>query len=150
MPPSRKPAFRCLGLALALATGVALAQTVPPGTVADIRERTAPFGSVCVEGEDCGGQAAPPPPVAVALSGSDVYGKFCHTCHGTGLNEAPKLGDADAWSPRLAKGMAALVETTRTGLNLMPVMGLCMNCTDGELQAAIEYMTGQGGTATDS
>ena len=42
------------------------------------------------------------------------------------------------------------METTRTGLNLMPVMGLCMNCTDRELQAAIEYMTGQGSAATDS
>ena len=101
MPRSRKPAFRCLGLALSLAAGVALAQTVPPGTVADIRERTTPFGSVCVEGEDCGGQVAAPT-ATVALSGSDVYGKFCHTCHGTGLNDAPKLGDADAWSPRLA------------------------------------------------
>lgn len=119
---------------------MALAQAVPSGTVADIRERTAPFGSVCRAGENCG-QATAPPPAAAGLSGSDVYGRFCHTCHDTGLNEAPKLGDEAAWSPRLAKGMAALMETTRTGLNLMPVKGLCMTCTDSELQAAIEYMT---------
>ena len=142
--PSPKPVFRCLGLASALVAGMALAQAVPSGTVADIRERTAPFGSVCLEGGDCGGQVAAPPPAAAGLSGSDVYDKFCHTCHGTGLNDAPKLGDAAAWSPRLAKGMAALMETTRTGLNLMPVMGLCMTCTDSELRAAIEYMTGVG------
>lgn len=146
LPRSRKPVCRRLGPALALVSGLALAQTVPPGTVADIRERTAPFGSVCLEGEDCGGQVAAAPPAAVALSGSDVYGKFCHTCHDTGLNDAPKLGDAAAWSPRLAKGMEALMETTRTGLNLMPVKGLCMACTDGELRAAIEYMTAVEGS----
>ena len=141
MPRSPKPACR-LCIVLALIAGLASAQTVPHGTVADIRERTAPFGSLCLEGEDCGGQAAAPAPAA-GLNGGDVYGKFCHTCHDTGLNKAPKLGDAEAWAPRLAKGMEALMETTRTGLNLMPVKGLCMTCTDSELRAAIEYMTAE-------
>ena len=139
--PSRRFACRSLCFALAALAGVALAQAVPPGTVADIRERTAPFGSVCVEGEDCGNTPAAPPPAAAGMSGSDVYDKFCHTCHATGLNEAPKFGDEESWAPRLAKGMDAMMETTRTGLNLMPVKGLCMTCTDAELQAAIEYMT---------
>ena len=41
------------------------------------------------------------------------------------------------------KGMDALLQTTKTGLNLMPMMGLCMSCSDAELQAAIDYMTGE-------
>ena len=135
-----KPAARSLCVLSFVLAGLAFAQTVPPGTVADIRERTAPFGSLCLEGQACGGAPAPPP-AATGMAGDEVYGMFCHTCHDTGLNEAPKFGDAESWAPRLAKGMEALLATTRTGLNLMPVKGLCMNCTDAELQAAIEYMT---------
>lgn len=148
--PSHKPAaggLRLLSiLTAALIAGMALAQAVPAGTVADIRERTAPFGSLCLEGQDCGGEPAPLP-AATGMAGDEIYGKFCHTCHDTGLNEAPKLGDAESWAPRLAKGMEALLETTRTGLNLMPVKGLCMTCTDEELQAAIEYMTADAGAS---
>lgn len=124
----------------ALVAAVALAQAIPAGTVADIRERTMPFGKLCLQGEPCASEA-PPPSAPAALSGSDVYDRFCHTCHATGLNEAPKTGDAEAWAPRLAKGMEAMLQTTKTGLNLMPVMGLCMSCSDAELQAAIDYMT---------
>ena len=134
---------RLLSLAAVLAAVGALAQAVPVGTYADVEERTRPFGKLCLKGEDCGVGDAPAAPVAAsALSGSDVYDRFCHTCHNTGLNEAPKLGDAEAWAPRLSKGMDALLQTTKTGLNLMPMMGLCMSCSDAELQAAIDYMTG--------
>ena len=128
----------CVGMAV-VAAAIALAQAVPAGTVADVRERTKPFGKLCLQGEACAGEVPPAPPAA-AMSGSEVYRKFCHTCHGTGLNEAPKIGDAEAWALRLAKGMEAMLQTTRTGLNLMPMMGLCMACSDAELQAAIEYM----------
>lgn len=118
-------------------------QAIPAGTYADVEERTAPFGKLCLKGEQCGAaEAAATPVAATALSGGDVYDRFCHTCHGTGLNEAPKIGDAEAWAPRLAKGMDTLLQTTRTGLNLMPMMGLCMSCSDAELQAAIDYMIG--------
>ena len=128
-----------------LAASAAFGQAVPAGTVADVIERTSPFGALCLEGEDCGGAAVAAPPAdaagAAGKSGSDVYGTFCRACHETGLNEAPKLGDADAWAPRLAKGMEELLRTTRNGLNVMPPMGLCMSCSDDELEAAIEYMT---------
>lgn len=140
MQHSTNKARKLAGAAAALAAVVTLAQAVPVGTVADIRERTMPFGKLCLQGEPCASEA-PAPPAPAAMSGSDVYGRFCHTCHATGLNEAPKTGDAEAWAPRLAKGMEAMLQTTKTGLNLMPVMGLCMACSDEELQAAIEYMT---------
>ena len=38
---------------------LAFGQAMDPGTVADIAERTAPFGKLCLEGQDCAG--APPP-----------------------------------------------------------------------------------------
>ncbi len=141
MPPFVKQAL-CLAGAVIITAG-AFGDAVPAGSVADIRERTRPFGKLCLEGHDCGGMEATAPAPTTGLSGSDVYGKFCRTCHETGLNEAPKVGDAAAWEPRLSKGAEVLLQTTKTGLNLMPAKGLCMSCSDAELQAAIDYMLGE-------
>ena len=124
----------------AVVAAVAVGQAVEPGTVADIAERTQPFGNLCLEGQDCAGAetaiAAP-----AGMSGSDIYGRFCRACHETGLNDAPIVGDVEAWTPRLAKGNEELLRTTKEGLNVMPPMGLCMACSDAELQAAIDFMT---------
>ena len=132
----------CALAAVFAIAATAFGQAVDPGTVADIIDRVRPLGELCIEGQDCGGEALPPAPVA-AQSGADVYGKFCRTCHETGLTEAPKLGDAEAWAPRISKGMEAMLLTTKQGLNLMPAMGLCMACSDAELEAAIEHMVGE-------
>lgn len=126
----------------------AVGDSVPAGTVADIEERTRPFGELCLEGDDCGGVQAAPVVVPVAgRSGSAIYAKHCQACHLGGLNNAPKLGDVEAWEPRLAKGMDELFRNTKEGFNnfLMPAMGTCMDCTDAELRAAIDYMTGVSG-----
>ena len=138
-------------LFLAIAAFVAVlafGQTMDPGTVADIAERTAPFGKLCLEGQDCAGAPSADLAPAAALSGGDVYGRFCRTCHDAGLNDAPKVGDAEAWAPRLAKGNEVLLQNTKDGFNngLMPAMGLCMACSDAELQAAIDFMTGDAET----
>lgn len=111
---------------------------VPSGTVDEIRERVAPVGRLCRAGEDCGSTTA----VAGGgtLSGEQVYSKFCFACHATGVSDAPKLGDAVAWAPRLDKGMDELVKSTINGLNIMPAKGTCMSCSDEELQDAVDYM----------
>lgn len=132
----------CL-VATGTVAATALAQSVPAGTVADIDERTRPFGELCLEGEDCGGDEGTPAVVAVPTgrSGADVYASACKICHEAGLNEAPKSFDLEAWASRLEKGMDELVRVSREGLNLMPPMGACMTCSDDELRAAIEFMT---------
>ena len=133
---------------LSLVAVGAVGDGVPAGTVADIEERTRPFGELCLEGDDCGGVQAPAPVVIQAgRSGSEVYMQHCNVCHQAGLNDAPRLGDSQAWLPRLEKGMDELLRTTKEGLNLMPAMGTCMTCNDSELRAAIEHMTGVSGDA---
>ena len=125
-------------LLVALTVTTAWAERVPGGTDDEIRERLAPFGSLCRAGEDCGTADA----VASSgpKSGEEVYNQFCFACHATGVSDAPLFADAAAWEPRIAKGLDTLYASTINGLGLMPAMGTCMNCSDEEIQAAVDYM----------
>ncbi|MCV6588496.1 MAG: c-type cytochrome [Marinobacterium sp.] len=73
-------------------------------------------------------------------SGAEVYTTKCTVCHATGAAGAPKLGDAAAWAPRVAQGIDALVAVAMKGKGAMPPKGLCMDCTPGEMKAAVEHM----------
>ncbi len=130
---------------LAVLTSVAVlsvqADAVPPGTDDDIRTRLTPFGSLCRAGEDCGTAAATAS--SGPKSGEDVYNQFCFACHATGASGAPLFGSAEAWGPRIDKGMDALMASTLNGLNMMPPRGTCMACSDDELQSAVTYMVDQ-------
>ena len=121
---------------IACATLVVIGQDETEETVED---RLQPFGNLCMQGEDCGTVA--PVTVSVSRSGIEVYNAHCFACHATGVSEAPLVG-AEEWQTRLnEKGAETLLANTKTGFNVvMPAMGTCMNCTDAELQAAIDYL----------
>ena len=53
---------------------------------------------------------------------------------------APKFGDKAAWEPRIAQGIDAMLSTAINGKGAMPPRGTCMDCSDADLKAAIEYM----------
>ena len=125
---------------IALAVPV-FAEPVPPGGDAEIRDRLTPFGSVCRAGEDCG--AATAASSGAALTGDAVYNQFCFVCHAAGVGGAPLFANAEAWALLDAKGMDAMMATTLNGLGAMPPRGTCMNCSDEELQAAVDYMVEQ-------
>ncbi len=83
--------------------------------------------------------------LAQLTDGFDVeatYMMSCFACHSTGAAGAPKVGpgNADAWAPRIEKGMEAVVANAINGLNAMPAKGLCFTCTDADLAAVVEYM----------
>jgi cytochrome c5 len=78
-----------------------------------------------------------------AAEGQKIYQTSCHVCHATGVAGAPKLGDKEAWAPRIATGMDALLTSAINGKNAMPPKGTCMSCSDADLKAAIEYMVSQ-------
>ena len=75
-----------------------------------------------------------------SLTSEEIYQSKCLGCHGTGAAGAPKLGDAGAWAPRITKGMESLLANATNGLNAMPPKGLCMECSEADLQGVIEYM----------
>ena len=108
-----------------------------------VLENIKPVGQVYIAGES--EPEAPPVADAAAASsgpksGEEVYNASCMSCHGTGAAGAPKLGDAAVWAPRIAAGMDSLLANATNGLNAMPPKGLCMACSEAELQGAIEYM----------
>ena len=111
-----------------------------------VLENIKPVGQVYIAGES-EPEAAPAADTAVASSGpksgEEIYNSSCVSCHGTGAAGAPKLGDAAAWAPRIAAGMDSLLANATNGLNAMPPMGLCMSCSQAELQGAIDYIIDQ-------
>ena len=124
-------------LGFSLAAGTALASVED-----EIRSRIAPVGEVCVQGDDCGSAAAAPAETASSgpRSGNAVYDSACSACHAAGVAGAPILGEADAWAPRIEKGMDILTDHVVNGFNAMPAKGTCSDCSEEELVAAIEYM----------
>ena len=92
----------------------------------------------CSENDsDAAAGAAPEPP----HPGDLVYHRYCFSCHAAGVAGAPKVGDADSWATRLAKGGDQLLHSTIAGMPPgMPERGLCFDCSDEELAAAIDYM----------
>jgi len=73
-------------------------------------------------------------------AGVSVYNSKCVICHGSGVAGAPKVGDKQAWAPRIATGMDALLANAIKGKNAMPPMGTCSECSNADLAAAIEFM----------
>ena len=72
-------------------------------------------------------------------SGEKLYKAKCMACHAVAVAGAPKPSDSTAWGPRVAMGIDALVASAKTGKNAMPPMGTCMDCSDAELKASIEF-----------
>jgi cytochrome c5 len=102
-------------------------------------------------------EAAPAPaeaasaPVAEAATlaaagdkGKQIYDSVCMACHAAGVAGAPKLGDKDAWAPRIAQGMDILHERAIKGfmgtVGMMPPKGGRVDLPDEDVKAAVDYM----------
>ena len=143
---------------------LSISNLAPAQNVAD---NIRPVGSVCLAGQSCVGSVAGMttlPDAAAVEEGADIepirvdtsavevasefdaeaaYQMSCNACHGTGAAGAPMLGDSGAWEPRLDKGMEALMANVVNGVGAMPARGICMTCSDDDLQAIVDYMLAQ-------
>lgn len=72
----------------------------------------------------------------------EKWSRSCALCHVNGEGGAPRMGDASAWKPRIAKGNAQLMVNTVRGFNRMPPLGYCMDCEDNDFAAMIKMMAG--------
>jgi cytochrome c5 len=69
-----------------------------------------------------------------------ILNQYCNVCHATGWNGAPLSGDPNDWQPRVTADFETLLKNAKQGINTMPPMGTCTDCTDEELEAAIRKM----------
>ena len=77
---------------------------------------------------------------AVDPVGKAIYKQYCFACHLTGIAEAPKTGDTEAWAPRAAAGFDALYKTVLSGKGAMPARAGFPHLSDEELKAGIRYL----------
>jgi cytochrome c5 len=108
-----------------------------------IIDRLTPIGTVCMAGEACAAAAVAGP--AGPRSAEDIYNASCMACHLTGVTNAPIFGNVEQWAPRIATGMDALYASVFNGIEVdgvltMPVNGLCLDCSEDELRATVDYM----------
>ncbi len=142
-----------------------------------VAERLAPIGIVNIGEPFVLDKAMPAPSkpvppsstpeaaVAVATSeatdvpvapGKGAYAKICFACHDGGIGGAPKIGDIEAWTPRLQKGTEMLVINAINGMSgdagIMPPKGGLLSLTDDDVRAAVMYLLAaiETDTASDS
>ena len=84
-----------------------------------------------------------PGAAAGARSAADIVKNTCAACHQTGAANAPKLGDAAAWAPRIKAGVNTMVQSVITGKGAMPPKAGNPSLSEGEIRAAVEFMTSQ-------
>ncbi len=86
-----------------------------------------------------------------ALTGEQVYGQVCKTCHEAGLAGAPKFGDKAAWTARIAQGETTLGQHAIAGYQgksgVMPAKGGNANLTDDEVRRAVAFMANKAGAS---
>ena len=133
----------------------------------NVAENIMPVGRICILGQECegtreddndlvtpaGAEAASPPSneevIENALVQEEVfdaegaYQQSCFACHASGAAGAPILGDLEAWDSRMEKGMDAVMNNVINGVNAMPAKGMCMDCSEADLRAIVDYMITQ-------
>ncbi len=78
-------------------------------------------------------------------SGKEVVELVCASCHATGAQGAPKIGDKAAWSKRASQGLTSLTEHALKGIRQMPAHGGNLKITDLEIGRAVTYMVNRSG-----
>ena len=106
-----------------------------------IQERIKPIGKVRMEQGAQPLVAAPEVKAVEGPPGKITYDQYCVVCHRDGLAGAPKFEDKNDWQKRIkGRTVDQIVASAIKGLGAMPPKGTCMDCTDADLKAAVEYM----------
>ena len=123
---------------------ILLVQLVTSQPVADpgalspeaVSKRLQPVGTV---------EFGAPPAAAGARTGESIVKTVCAACHQAGVANAPKLGDAKEWAPRIKAGLNQMVSIAINGKGAMPARGGDTSLTDAEITRAVVFMANQAG-----
>ncbi len=81
----------------------------------------------------------------VDRSGREVVDEVCASCHETGAEGAPKIGDRQAWSGRASQGLSSLTRHALEGVRRMPAHGGRSDLSDLEIARAVTDMVNRSG-----
>lgn len=79
-------------------------------------------------------------------AGEKIFKEYCGSCHSQKPIidvDAPRIGDKKTWQMMRSKGMPTLLSITIKGKKAMPSRGGCFECSDKQLQEAIQYILDQ-------
>jgi cytochrome c5 len=131
-----------LAFLVPITLGLLLSQLVTSGPKGEheddnaILARIRPVGQVVV--------AAPAAPKG-QLTGEQVYGQVCKTCHESGVLNAPKYGDKASWAKVIAQGQPTTVDHALKGIRSMPPKGGNADLDNVEVERAVVFMANKGG-----
>lgn len=136
--------------------GISVGKNDPAMSDEAVAKRLKPVGELVLAGSPqaatatvaASAPAAAPMAAAPAATGGankakSIYDASCAACHGTGVAGAPKLGDKQAWAPRIKAGNATLYNSALKGKNAMPAKGGNTSLADADVKAVVDYMVGQ-------
>jgi cytochrome c5 len=86
-----------------------------------------------------------PPAAPGARTGDSIVKTVCASCHQAGVANAPKLGDAKEWAPRIKQGLNQMIAIAINGNGAMPPRGGDASLTDAEITRAVVVMANQAG-----
>lgn len=78
--------------------------------------------------------------LAAERTGPQIVKEQCAKCHQKGVGGAPRIGDREAWTPRLKDGLDNAVRAAIHGHGGMPPRGARADLTDAEVRSAVMYM----------
>ena len=131
-----------LAFAVPIALAILVSQLVTSGKKGaedsenGVLSRIAPVGTVVLA------EASGPKGM---LTGEQVYGQVCKTCHEGGLAGAPKFGDKAAWAKVIAQGDKLSFDHAINGIRAMPARGGNGDLTDDEVKRAVVFMASKAG-----
>ncbi len=73
-------------------------------------------------------------------TGESIYYQSCFSCHERGHGGAPIRGNMEQWQVRLDKGEEAMMTSMIEGYKGMPPKGACFDCSEADLQMALDFM----------
>ncbi len=110
-----------------------------------ITESLKPIGNVTTTADVPKGGSAVASAATGTADGEAVYKGTCFACHATGAAGSPVFGNKEQWKPRVATGLAALLNSALHGKGAMPAKGGNAALSEAEVKAAIIYMTKKAG-----
>ena len=77
--------------------------------------------------------------------GIQTYKTVCAACHDSGISNAPKFGDKNAWKPLIAEGQVIITAHGYVGVRAMPPRGGKADLSVEQFAEALNYMVNNSG-----